>query len=161
MHDDGDQFPYCHAHMLPNWERRTDGNPAMRRLIECNSADPHSYNELFTRLVNTAAEIRLQGDVSSVRAALAAADGCCQAYVGVPQERFIAACSRAEAHDRVAHGRRILVGLESHIPGAARQHFPRQPNRRRARRQRRQRRQWSRPGSRARWPRLYSLPLRL
>jgi hypothetical protein len=51
IHDDGEQLPYCCAHVPQTWERWTDSNPAVRRLIECNGADPQSYYDLFRKLL--------------------------------------------------------------------------------------------------------------
>jgi hypothetical protein len=102
MCDDGDQLTYCHHHVLPIWERWTDANPAMRRLIECNGADPRSCDELFRKLLAASRELRLRGESASVQTALAAATACYLAYLGVSHGRFIAACIRAEERDRAA-----------------------------------------------------------
>jgi hypothetical protein len=69
MHDQDDQRAYCHEHILPIWERWTDGNLAARRLLECTSADPASHEELFRRLLGTTRELGDRGNDSTVRAA--------------------------------------------------------------------------------------------
>jgi hypothetical protein len=44
------------------------------------------------------------GDRPSIRAALAAASACCNAYIGVPAARFDAVCRKANAADALAQG---------------------------------------------------------
>jgi hypothetical protein len=95
MPDTSDQRAYCREHILPIWERWTDGNVAARRLLECESADPASHVALFGRLMATTHELRTRGHDAGTRAALAAASVCCDAYIGVPTDRFEAACTRA------------------------------------------------------------------
>jgi hypothetical protein len=95
MHENDDQRTYSRVHMLPIWERWADGNLAARRLLECQSADPASHVELFGRLMATTHELRMRGSDASTGAALAAASVCCNAYIGVPPDRFEAACARA------------------------------------------------------------------
>jgi hypothetical protein len=102
MAEDMEQLDYCREHMLPIWERWTDGNLAARRLIECASADPASHEELFRRLLDTTRELGARGHDSSVRAARCAASVCCQAYIGVPADRFTWACKRATDADAAA-----------------------------------------------------------
>ncbi|MDB5057211.1 MAG: hypothetical protein JWO59_683 [Chloroflexi bacterium] len=99
-----EQLEACHKFILPIWERWTDGNPAVRRLIECSSADPNTYDERFRLLLNTTAELSRHSDGVGIRAALAAASACCNAYIGVPDERFRTVCARAAALDRAARG---------------------------------------------------------
>jgi hypothetical protein len=107
MHDNADHRAYCREHILPIYERWTDGNLAARRLLECASADPASQEELFRRLLNTTRELGARGHDSSVRAARCAASVCCQAYVGVPADRFAWACTRAVDAD--AEARRAML----------------------------------------------------
>jgi hypothetical protein len=95
MHDNAEQRAYCRKHMLPIYERWTDGNLAARRLLECESADAASHEELFRRLLDTTRELGARGNDSSVRAARSAASVCCQAYIGVPADRFAWVCERA------------------------------------------------------------------
>jgi hypothetical protein len=97
MPENVDQRAYCREHILPIWERWTDGNVAARRLLECESADPASHVALFGRLMATTHEIRTHGRAASTRAAIAAASVCCNAYIGVSPDRFEAACTRALA----------------------------------------------------------------
>jgi hypothetical protein len=102
-----DQRAYCLAHMVPVWERWTDGNQAAHRLLECTSADPDSHEELLRRLLDATRELGVRGNDSSVRAARFAALVCCQAYIGVPDGRFAWACERAVTADGEA--RRTLT----------------------------------------------------
>jgi hypothetical protein len=95
MAENVDQLAYCRVHILPIWERWTDGNVAARRLLECESADPASRVALFGRLMATTHELRMRGRDASTRAALAAASVCFNAYSGVPPDHFEAACARA------------------------------------------------------------------
>jgi hypothetical protein len=91
------QLAYCREHILPIWERWTDGNLAARQLLECDGADPASHVELFGRLMAITHELRARDRDASTEAALAAASVCCDAYIGVPPDRFEAACTRATA----------------------------------------------------------------
>jgi hypothetical protein len=97
MADDHDQRGYCLVHIVPLWERWTDGNMAARRLLECGRTDPVRHSERFHRFMSTTCELRTRGGDASTRAALAAAAACCSAYIGVPPDRFEAACTRATA----------------------------------------------------------------
>jgi hypothetical protein len=91
------QLAYCLVHIVPIWERWTEGNMAARRLLESANADPASHGELFGRLMATTHALRTRGTDASTEAALAAASVCCDAYIGVPADRFEAACTRATA----------------------------------------------------------------
>jgi hypothetical protein len=95
MQNPDDQGTSCRQHILPIWERWTDGNLAARRLLERTSADPASHVALFGRLMATTHALRTRGHDAGTRAALAAASVCCAAYIGVPPDRFGAACTRA------------------------------------------------------------------
>jgi hypothetical protein len=116
MHDNAEQRAYCREHMLPIYERWTDGNLAARRLLECASADPASHEELFRRFLDTTRELGVRGNDGSVRAARSAASVCCQAYIGVPDDRFAWACKRAFDADAVArHGGRCGASRDAPV----------------------------------------------
>jgi hypothetical protein len=102
MHDDVDQLEYCYTHMLPIWERWTDGNQAVRRFLECTSADTVMHEEALRRLLDASIELSRHGDTPGIRAALAAASACCNANIGVPAEQFLVVCERAALQDRAA-----------------------------------------------------------
>jgi hypothetical protein len=102
MRENVDQRAYCLTHIVPLWERWTDGNLAARRLLQCASADPASHEELFRRLLDTTRELGARGNDSSVRAARCAPSVCCQAYIGAPEDRFSWACERAIDADAAA-----------------------------------------------------------
>ncbi len=89
---------YCRAALLPTWERWTDGNPALRRFLECGSADPASHEERLHILIRTTGDLRRLGCGSpGVRAAILAASACLKAYVGVPEALWREAVERAVA----------------------------------------------------------------
>ena len=44
------EVDYCREVLLPIWERWTDGNLAMRRALDCESADPLTHEEYRNRL---------------------------------------------------------------------------------------------------------------
>jgi hypothetical protein len=97
MAENFDQRAYCLTHIVPLWERWTDGNLAARRLLECGRTDPVRQSERFHRFMSTTRELRTRGGDAGTAAALAAASACCSAYTGVPPDRFEAACTRATA----------------------------------------------------------------
>ena len=44
--DIGDEpLTYCYRVLVPIWERCTDGNPSMRRALDCANADPRTHQE--------------------------------------------------------------------------------------------------------------------
>ncbi|MDB5075583.1 MAG: hypothetical protein JWO42_1762, partial [Chloroflexi bacterium] len=67
MDNDADQLAYCHEHMLPIWERWTDGNQAVRRFLECTSADPVTHEEMLQQLLDTSIAISRYGDTPCIR----------------------------------------------------------------------------------------------
>jgi hypothetical protein len=100
-HDHADQHAYCLAHIVPLWERWTDGNLAARRLLECTSVDPDSHEERFQMMMTTTRELCTRRASPSIEAALLAAAACVNAYSGVPTERFAMAWHRALDVDAV------------------------------------------------------------
>jgi hypothetical protein len=93
------QIAHAREHMLPIFERWTDGNVSARRLMECESADPASHEERFRSLIDTTAILRRRGRGLGTMAALDAAAACARAYVGVPTDEFDQACWRARTAD--------------------------------------------------------------
>src|SRR5258708_7703639 len=71
MTDRDTQIAYCLEHILPIWERWTDGDPAVRRLLECESADPVQSEERFQELKATTLRLRKRGRNARIAAALA------------------------------------------------------------------------------------------
>jgi len=55
------QLVYVREHLLPIWERWTDGNLAVRRALECDSADLASHEERCNILFQT--QLKFQGRV--------------------------------------------------------------------------------------------------
>lgn len=101
MHDDrAAQLAYAYTYALPLWEKWSDGDPCVRRLLECTSVDPSTYDAYLQRIFHTTAMLRTRGTSPSVKAALAAASVCCNAYVGVPAARFEKVCQRAFMADK-------------------------------------------------------------
>jgi hypothetical protein len=95
MPENVDQRASCREHMLPIYERWTDGNSTMRKLLECESMDLAAHERLFWRLLNVTRQLHQQGYDVSALAALRAASVCTHAYIGVPSERFEEACDMA------------------------------------------------------------------
>ncbi len=58
----------CQEHLLPMWERWTDGNPAFRRLLDALGADPLTRIERRAALCGVRAQLRAHGDPGSVAA---------------------------------------------------------------------------------------------
>jgi hypothetical protein len=103
-----EQLEYCLTHMLPVWERWTNGNLAARRLVERDDVDPLSRGCLFRKLHAAARTLDPAKDPSSAKAAQAAATACCQACIGMPAERFERTCRQARVAD--ARASRAHVG---------------------------------------------------
>jgi hypothetical protein len=81
-----DQLVYAYEHLLPIWERWTDGNLAMRRAIECDSADPPTHEERRNILFQTQCRFQCRGDSPANMAAMLAAQACQYALLGYPIE---------------------------------------------------------------------------
>jgi hypothetical protein len=96
------QIAYCRAHMLPIWEYWTNGNPAVRDLLACGSADLALFDRCHRELRTTASQLRKGCRNARVAAALAAASVVCSAYIGVPERQFQRACYLAEEAGRLA-----------------------------------------------------------
>ena len=84
--DRSSQTTYAHEHLLPIWERWTDGNLAMRRSLECESADPKSHEERRNILFETQCRFQGRGESAANMAALLAAQACQYALLGYPLE---------------------------------------------------------------------------
>ena len=88
MHDD-DRAPhliYAYTHLLPIWEIWADGNLAMRRALECESADPLSHEEQRNRLFAAQQQFWGRGEAPSNVAPKLAAEACQFALLGYPLE---------------------------------------------------------------------------
>jgi hypothetical protein len=83
-HDEGHQITYAYTHLLPIWERWTDGNLAMRRALECESADPLTHEERRNILFQTQIRLAGRGDSAPNMAAMLAAQACQYALLGYP-----------------------------------------------------------------------------
>jgi hypothetical protein len=118
MHDEREaRLDFCQEQLLPIWETWTDGNPALRRFLECRSADPASHEERLQILVRASGELRRRGRGSrGVEAAALVAAAALKAYVGVPEGRWQEAVERALAAGRDAGT--CPVGTSSPVEGA-------------------------------------------
>ncbi len=71
-------------YLLPIWERWTDGNLAMRRALECESADPLTHEERRNILFQTQSRFQGIGESPANMAAMLAAQACQYALLGYP-----------------------------------------------------------------------------
>jgi hypothetical protein len=95
------RLAYCQATLLPIWERRTDGDPALRRLLEGPTAGPDNHEERLRALRLTSADLRRRGERGpGVAAAILAAWACLKAYLEVPEGEWQRAVQRALVADR-------------------------------------------------------------
>jgi hypothetical protein len=78
------QRAYAYEYLLPIWERWTDGNPAMRRALDCESADPSTHEERRNTLFQAQCLFHGRGDSPTNRAAMLAAQACMYALLGYP-----------------------------------------------------------------------------
>ena len=92
------QVTYAHTHMLPIWERWTDGNLAMRRALECKSADPASHEERYNILFEAQCRFQGRGDSPANVAAMVAAQACQYALLNYPIEMVRQIGAVAEDH---------------------------------------------------------------
>jgi hypothetical protein len=100
-----DQARCCQEQLLPIWEKWTDGNPALRRFLACQSADPASHEERMHMLIRTTGDLRRLGkDSPGVQAAILAASASLKGYVGLPDGTWRAVITRAVAAARDALG---------------------------------------------------------
>ncbi len=58
----GEKLVYAYLRLPPIWERWTDGNLAMRRALECDSADPVTHEERRNILFHTQCRFQGRGD---------------------------------------------------------------------------------------------------
>ena len=77
---------YCRSVLLPIWERWTDGNLAMRRALDCESADPLTHEECRNRLFAAQQGFHGRGKTPDNLAAGIAAQAVLFALVGYPPE---------------------------------------------------------------------------
>ena len=70
--------------LLPVWERWTDGNLAMRRALECDSADPLTHEERRNILFQTQCQFQGRGETPANMAAMLAAQACQYALLSYP-----------------------------------------------------------------------------
>jgi hypothetical protein len=80
------QHAYAAAHLLPIWERWTDGNLAMRRALACDSADPLTQEERRNILFQNQCRFQGRGDSPANMAAMLAAQACQYALLSYPIE---------------------------------------------------------------------------
>jgi hypothetical protein len=106
-HEDGNGYRDVHGVMSPElasrcvellsvWERWTDGDPSLRRLVGCASVDLRSHEERLRILLATTARLREHENSPGVTAALAAVRPCMLALLGAPDSRFEEAWQEAQ-----------------------------------------------------------------
>jgi hypothetical protein len=78
------QLAYAHEHLLPIWERWTDGNLAMRRALDCESADLSTHEERRNILFQAQLKLEGYGDSAPNTAAMLAAQSAMYALLGYP-----------------------------------------------------------------------------
>jgi hypothetical protein len=106
MREDGaTQRAYASEQLLPIWERWTDGNLAMRRALECESADSHTHEERRNILFQTQLKLGGYGESAPNRAAMLAAEACQYALLGYP----LAMVMQVGAAAIAAHERAIVA----------------------------------------------------
>jgi hypothetical protein len=111
------RLAYCRATLLPIWERRTGGDPALRRLLERPPAGPDRREERLRALRLTTADLRRRGESGpGVAAAILAAWACLKVYLEVPEGEWQQAAQRALAVDRATGA---LGGPRGHTPSRA------------------------------------------
>jgi len=68
-----DPLAYCYRVLVPTWERWTDGNPSVRRVLDCASADPKTHQERSDALMAVILQLLARpGKVGVAGAVLAA-----------------------------------------------------------------------------------------
>jgi hypothetical protein len=106
---DAPELACCHAALLPIWETWRDGDPAMRRALECESADPASHRErLGWLIVKVWHLLGLEKDGDDTDAALQAGWAALLALSAAPGELgegWWELCGEAEAVHRRARVR--------------------------------------------------------
>ena len=75
---------YCREVLLPIWERWTDGNLAMRRALDCQSADPLTHEAYRNRLFAAQQGFAGRGETPDNLAAGIAAQAVQFALLGYP-----------------------------------------------------------------------------
>ena len=91
------QVAYARDRLLPIWELWTDGNPAMRRALECEGADPLTHEEQRNRPFATQQLFWGRGEAPSNVAPKLAAEACQFALLGYPLAMVEQIGARAEA----------------------------------------------------------------
>jgi hypothetical protein len=105
MVDVGDEGRRC-GDLLLIWERWTDGNLAMRRMLECESADPRSHEErrrilmeaITQLMVRSPEDARSRAAIHAGLAALAVVSG--EEGAGLDEVVRIAVQAAADAQAR-------------------------------------------------------------
>ena len=93
---------YCRAVLLPIWERWTDGNPAMQRALDCESADPLTHEEYRNRLFAAQQGFAGRGETPDNLAASIAAQAVQFALLGYPPAMVEQVGARAEEAHEIA-----------------------------------------------------------
>jgi hypothetical protein len=103
------ELAYCRSTLLPSWELWTDGDVAMRRALECQSADPASHREVGGRLLARVQYLlALEDDGAAITAAVRAGWAVLLALEAAPGELgegWWRLCAEAEAAQRQARVR--------------------------------------------------------
>ncbi len=97
-----EQCAYAYEHLLPIWERWTDGNLAMRRALESDSADPLTHGERRNILFETQCRFQGSGDSPAYMAAMLAAHACQYALLGYPLAMVVQVRAEAVSWHRAA-----------------------------------------------------------
>jgi hypothetical protein len=124
------QCAYAYEHLLPIWERWTDGNLAMRRALECESADSHTHEERRNILFQIQLRLGGRGDSAPTMAALLSAEACQYALLGYPlamveQVGSAAITAHTRASEAVEHDIRDEQGPRASTPLPSDQDNPR------------------------------------
>jgi hypothetical protein len=98
------QRAYAYEHLLPIWERWTDGNPAMRRALDCESADPSTHEERRNILFQAQCLFQGRGDSPANMAAMLAAQAAMYALLGYPLAMVVQVAGEAVKAHTVARG---------------------------------------------------------
>jgi hypothetical protein len=83
--DDAPALSYCRDVLLPIWGRWVDGDPSMRRALDCRGAGPASHEEQRNRLFATAQRFHGRGESPANIAAKLAAEATLFALMDYPE----------------------------------------------------------------------------
>jgi hypothetical protein len=114
MHPERDEaLAYCRSVLLPIWERWTDGNLAMRRALDCQSADPLTHED---RLFAAQQAFYGRGETPDNRAAGIAAQATQYALLDYPVAMVRQVGEAVEEARRQAFIHAETMGKPSPVP---------------------------------------------